>query len=152
MSFVLLPGCPYLHPLQAFLLCLSSPRSSFFIHTGLLGIFPGFLLIGFHGSWAWRRQSLISWAPLPSIFPSHSKQLPEGAKVCSPEVQGRRVCECHPHFPRDLELCHPMVTAAQPALELHIPHQPLLAGESKVQHSTSLKTEWRGQPDFFLLC
>jgi len=30
-----------------------------------------------------------------------------------------------------------MVTAAKAALELHIPHQPLLFGANKVQHSTS---------------
>ena len=42
-----------------------------------------------------------------------------------------------PCCPKDLELYHFMVTAAKAALGLHIPHQPLLAGENKVQHSTS---------------
>jgi len=30
-----------------------------------------------------------------------------------------------------------MVTAAKAALDFHIPHQPLLVGENKVQHRTS---------------
>ncbi|KAF1477619.1 FERM domain-containing protein 3, partial [Megadyptes antipodes antipodes] len=64
-------------------------------------------------------------------------QIPEEAKVCSPEVQGSELAVCSPRCPKDLELHHFMVTAAQAALELHIPHQPLLVGENKVQHSTS---------------
>ncbi|KAK4822002.1 hypothetical protein QYF61_006616 [Mycteria americana] len=63
--------------------------------------------------------------------------IPEEAKVCSPEVQGSELAVRPPQCPKDLELNHFTVTAAKAALELHIPHQPLLVGENKVQHSTS---------------
>lgn len=38
--------------------------------------------------------------------------------------------------PKDLDLHHFVVTAAKAALELHVTHRPLFAGEDKVQHST----------------
>ncbi|PKU42448.1 hypothetical protein llap_7248 [Limosa lapponica baueri] len=72
-----------------------------------------------------------------------TKQIPEEAKVCSPEVQGSELSMCLPRYPKDLELHHFVVTAAKAALELHIPHQPLLVGENKVQHNT---------PPHWLLC
>ncbi|XP_072710958.1 uncharacterized protein [Ciconia boyciana] len=77
-------------------------------------------------------------AVLQGFIPWYStKQIPEEAKVYSPEVQGSELA-VHPHrCPKDLELHHFMVTAAKAVPELHIPHQPLLVGENKVQHSTS---------------
>ncbi|KAK4829762.1 hypothetical protein QYF61_006486 [Mycteria americana] len=66
-----------------------------------------------------------------------TKQIPEEAKVCSPEVHGSELAVHPPQCPKDLEHRRLMVTAAKAALELHIPHQPLLVGENKVQHSTS---------------
>ncbi|KAK4828307.1 LOW QUALITY PROTEIN: hypothetical protein QYF61_025319 [Mycteria americana] len=66
-----------------------------------------------------------------------TKQILEEAKVGSPEVQGSELAVCPPRCPKDLELHHFMVTASKAALELHIPHQPLIFGENKVQHSTS---------------
>ncbi|KAJ7410452.1 hypothetical protein BTVI_53284 [Pitangus sulphuratus] len=49
----------------------------------------------------------------------YSKQIPEEAKVCSPEVQGNELAVHPPSCPKDLELYHFMVTAAQTALECH---------------------------------
>jgi len=66
-----------------------------------------------------------------------TEQIPGEAKVCSPEVQGRELAVCPPRCPKDLELHHLMVTADKAALEHHIPHQLLLVGQNKVQHSTS---------------
>ncbi|KAK4805791.1 hypothetical protein QYF61_000397, partial [Mycteria americana] len=66
-----------------------------------------------------------------------TKQIPEEAKVCSPEGQGSELAVCPPRCPKDLKFHYFMVTAAKAVLELHIPHQPLLVGENKVQHSTS---------------
>ncbi|GAB0210109.1 highly reducing polyketide synthase PKS6 [Grus japonensis] len=66
-----------------------------------------------------------------------TKQIPQEAKVCSPEVQGSELAECPPRCPEDPELHHFMVTAAKAALELDIPYQALLIGENKVQHGTS---------------
>ncbi|GAB0180340.1 hypothetical protein GRJ2_000499300 [Grus japonensis] len=67
-----------------------------------------------------------------------TKQIPEEAKVCSPEVQGSELAVCPSRCPEDLELHHFMVTAAKAALELHIPHQPPPSpDENKVQHGTS---------------
>ena len=42
-----------------------------------------------------------------------------------------------PHCSEDLKLHHLVITAAKAALELHISHQPLPVGESKVQRNTS---------------
>jgi len=64
-------------------------------------------------------------------------QVPEGAEVCSLEVQGSELPVHPPRYPKDLELHHFMVTAAKAALKLHISHQPLLVSENKVQSSTS---------------
>ncbi|GAB0210107.1 hypothetical protein GRJ2_003476500 [Grus japonensis] len=66
-----------------------------------------------------------------------TKQIPQEAKVCSPEVQGSELAECPPRCPEDPELHHFVVTAAKAALELDIPYQALLIGENKVQHGTS---------------
>jgi len=78
---------------------------------------------------------------LQGFVPWYStKHIPEEAKVCSPEIQGSELA-LRPRCPKDPELHHFMVTAAKAALELHIPHQPLLVGENKVQHSPS--TTWR---------
>ncbi|KAK4832223.1 hypothetical protein QYF61_021070 [Mycteria americana] len=75
---------------------------------------------------------------LQGFIPWYStKQIPEETKACSPEVQGSELAVCPPQCPKDLELHHFMVTAAKAALELHIPSEPLLVGENKVQHSTS---------------
>ena len=50
--------------------CLSSTKSTPFIHTGLLAFFPDFMNIGIGCSWDCRRWSLninwLSWAPLLS--------------------------------------------------------------------------------------
>ncbi|KAM9634999.1 uncharacterized protein ACIBXB_015978 [Morphnus guianensis] len=78
------------------------------------------------------------WTPPKGCIPWYStKQIPEEAKLCSPEVQGSELAVRPPRHPKDLELHHFMVTEAKAALELHIPHQPLLVGENKVQHSPS---------------
>ncbi|PKU43799.1 hypothetical protein llap_5899 [Limosa lapponica baueri] len=63
-----------------------------------------------------------------------TKQIPEEATVCSPEVQGSELTVRPPCCPNYLELHYLMVTASS---ELHIPHQPLLVVENKVQHDTS---------------
>ncbi|KAK4828058.1 hypothetical protein QYF61_023118 [Mycteria americana] len=71
---------------------------------------------------------------LQGFIPRYStKQIPEEAKVCSPEVQGSELAVHPPQCPKDLELHHFMVTAAKAALELHIPHQPLLVGITENQ-------------------
>ncbi|GAB0192653.1 hypothetical protein GRJ2_001730600 [Grus japonensis] len=80
----------------------------------------------------------IASTAIKGFVPQHSiKHVHEEAKVCSPEVQGSELAVCPPHCPEDLELHHFMVTAAKAALELHIPYQPLLVGENKVQNGTS---------------
>ncbi|KAK4823607.1 hypothetical protein QYF61_004210 [Mycteria americana] len=84
------------------------------------------------------RDSIKCFAQVQSFIPWYStKQMHEEAKVCSPEVPGSELAVLPPCCPKDLELHHFMVTAAKAALELHIPHQPLLVGENKVQHSAS---------------
>ncbi|KAK4824261.1 hypothetical protein QYF61_012527 [Mycteria americana] len=84
------------------------------------------------------RDSLKCFAQVQgSILRYSTKQIPEEAKVCSPEVQGSELAVHPPWCPKDLELHCFMVTVAKAALELHIPHQPLLVGQNKVQHSTS---------------
>ncbi|KAK4826701.1 hypothetical protein QYF61_010916 [Mycteria americana] len=77
------------------------------------------------------------FAQVQGFIPWDSTKIPEEAKVCSPEVQGSELAVFPPRRPKDLKLHHFMVIAAKAALELHIPHQPLLVGENKVQHSTS---------------
>ncbi|KAK4832847.1 hypothetical protein QYF61_025867 [Mycteria americana] len=69
-----------------------------------------------------------------------TKQIPEEAKVCSPEVQHSELSVRPYRCPKDPELHHFMVTAAKAALELHIPHQPLLVGgnQGPAQHLSSL--------------
>ncbi|KAF4798543.1 hypothetical protein TURU_063040 [Turdus rufiventris] len=82
--------------------------------------------------------ALLGLSFLQGSIPWHStKQTPEEAKVCPPEAQGSELIVYHPHSPKDLELHHFMVTIVQGVLELHIPYQPLLVGENKVQYSTS---------------
>lgn len=56
---------PCFHPHCATCLCLS--RSSLFIHGDLLSVFPDFIFVGVHCSWAWRRQSLSAFQL--SLFP-----------------------------------------------------------------------------------
>lgn len=68
---------------------------------------------------------------LPGYF---NKKIPEETKVCSLEVQGNEFAASPPHCPRDLELCHSMISDARATLELHI---SLLVGENKAQHSPS---------------
>ncbi|KAK4832975.1 hypothetical protein QYF61_026801 [Mycteria americana] len=76
--------------------------------------------------------------PPGGFIPWYStKQIPEEAEVCSPEVQGSELAAHPPRCSKDLERHHFVVPAVKAALELHIPHQPLLVGENKVQHSTS---------------
>lgn len=55
----------------------------------------------------------------------------------SPEVQSRQLAARLSNFPKDPDLHSFAVIAAKAVLELHIPHQPLLFGESKVRHSIS---------------
>lgn len=43
------------------------------------------------------------------------KQNPEEVKVCSPKIQGTELTEHPPSWPKDFELHHSMVTAAQTA-------------------------------------
>ena len=82
----------------------------------------------------------LSWAPLPSralshgTLPSRSLKRPKSALLKSRVVS--LLCALLAAL-RILELYHFWVTAAKAALELHIPHQPLLVGENKVQHRTS---------------
>ncbi|KAK4824840.1 hypothetical protein QYF61_020213 [Mycteria americana] len=84
------------------------------------------------------QDSVKCFAEVQGFIPWYStKQIPEEAKVCSPKVQGSELAVHRPQCPKDLELHHFMVPAAKAALELHIPHQPLLVGENKVQHSAS---------------
>lgn len=66
-----------------------------------------------------------------------TKKIPEEAKVFSVEAQGSELAVYPASCLKYLQLHHLMVTAAQSALEPHTPHQPLLVGENKVQHSTS---------------
>ena len=75
---------------------------------------------------------LTTFIPLYSI-----KQIPEEAKVCSPEVQGSGLAAHLPHCPKDLKVHYFVVTAAKAALDFHIPHQSLLVGKNKVQYRTS---------------
>lgn len=87
-------------------------------------------------------QSFIPWLP--------TKQIPEEATLCSAEVRAVSFLCTLPHCPKDYELHQFIDTAANAALELQIPHQPLLVvesptvprdpppplvGEDKVQHS-----------------
>ncbi|KAK4813670.1 hypothetical protein QYF61_017637, partial [Mycteria americana] len=84
------------------------------------------------------QDSVKCFAQVQGFIPWYcTKQIPEETKVFSPEVQGSELAVRPPRCPKDLELHHFMVTAAKAALGLHIPHQPLLVGENKVQHSTS---------------
>jgi len=74
----------------------------------------------------------------PGLYPMvHNLKIPEEDKVYSPEARGSELAVCPPHCTTDLELHHFMATAAKAAFDLHIPHQPLLVGEYKVQHNTS---------------
>lgn len=61
-----------------------------------------------------------------------SEQIPEEARIFSPEVQVCELAGCPTHSPKDGELHHFMVMAAKTALELHIPCQSLLVGENKI--------------------
>ncbi|KAK4822677.1 hypothetical protein QYF61_019044 [Mycteria americana] len=83
------------------------------------------------------RDSVKCLAQVQGFISCYStKQIPEEAKVCSPEVQSTELAVHSPRCPKDLEFHHFMVTAAKAALELHIPYQLLPVGENKVQHST----------------
>lgn len=66
-----------------------------------------------------------------------TRQVPEEPKVCFPKVPGTELAVHHPHCPEDIKHHHFMVTVDRASLELHIPHQFLLAGENNVQHSIS---------------
>lgn len=50
------------------------------------------------------------------------KQIPEEAKICSPEVQVSELALCPPCCPKVFKLNPFMVTAVKAALDLHIPH------------------------------
>ncbi|KAK4817448.1 hypothetical protein QYF61_015603 [Mycteria americana] len=106
-------------------------------HRGYLSLLPP--SVGFLFVFDFVQELLAHPCRPPSGFiPWYStKQIPEEAKVCSPEIQGSELAMHPPRCPKDLELHHFMVTAAKATLELHIPHQLLLVGEKKVQHSTS---------------
>ncbi|KAK4824031.1 hypothetical protein QYF61_009622 [Mycteria americana] len=75
------------------------------------------------------KDGCIPWYP--------TKQIPEQAKACSPEVQGIELAVRPPWCPKDIELHHFMVTTAKAALEIHFPHQPLFVGENTLQNSMS---------------
>ncbi|KAK4822575.1 hypothetical protein QYF61_017161 [Mycteria americana] len=107
---------------------LHKSRSSLFIHAGLL-VFFAWLPLCWDASLLSLEEHFIPWYS--------TKQIPEEDKVCSPEVQSSELAVRPPWCPKDPELRHFMVTAARAALEFHIPHQPLLAGDNKVQHNTS---------------
>lgn len=83
---------------------------------------------------------------LQGLIPWYSpKQVPQEAKVCSPEAWSSELFMCTPHCPKNLDHCF-MVTAAKAALELCITHQSLLISENKVQHSIFLMgscTTWK---------
>lgn len=84
----------------------------------------------------------------PSTFRALSrKNILHKAKFSSLEVQHSHLASHSPCCPKDLSLHCFMVTSAQPALWLYIPHQ-LLVAENKIQPSTSPLgsfISWRGQ-------
>lgn len=82
----------------------------------------------------------------------YTKQVPEEAQVYSPEVQGSELAVCPPHWPEDLVLLHLMIAAAQAALELHMPHQPLLVDENKGRTKFYLRTCVQGDIHILLHC
>ncbi|KAK4823520.1 hypothetical protein QYF61_003029 [Mycteria americana] len=85
------------------------------------------------------RDSVKCFAQVQGFIPWYStKQIPEEAKVCPPEVQGSELVVRPPWCPKDLELHYFMVTAAKAALDPHIPHQPLLVGGTCVVNPTDL--------------
>ncbi|KAK4821803.1 hypothetical protein QYF61_003832 [Mycteria americana] len=104
---------------------------------GYLSLLPP--SVGFLFVFEFVQEHLVhSCRPPDGFLPGYStKQMPEEAKACSPDVQGSELAVRPPRCPKDLVLHHFMVTAAKAALELHIPHRRLLVGENKVQHSTS---------------
>lgn len=94
---------PCFHHLWASLLCLSLSRGSLFIHICSLAFLPDFLL-GIHYSWSWKRQSLsinqFSLGPssLQGFISQYStQQIPEEAKVSSPDKQGSELAVLLPH-------------------------------------------------------
>lgn len=100
---------------------------------------PFFLFAGIHHSWAWRRWSLnrnqILWTPLlcsalvHCTLPNRS-QRSKGLFSWSP---GNELAVNLPPSYESLE-CHIPWSAA---LEHHIPHHHILAGENMIQYSTS---------------
>ncbi|KAK4827407.1 hypothetical protein QYF61_017837 [Mycteria americana] len=101
-------------------------------HRGYLSLLPP--SVGFLFVFEFAQELLVHpCRPPGGLIPWYStKQIPEETKVCSPEGQGTELA-----CPKGLECHHFMVTKAKAALELHIPYQPLLVSENKVQHSTS---------------
>ena len=84
----------------------------------------------------------LCWIPLPSraFIPWYStEQVPEEAKVCSPEVQSIELAVHPPRCPKDLELLvfHGHCSRGCPGVEVHVPHQSLPVDENKGQHSAS---------------
>ena len=147
---VFLPGaCPCFHPILASFLCWSLCRSSLFIHAGLLAFLSEFLFVGLLHSWPPPKKVILDYLPaflspssLQAFIPWYStKQIPEQAKVCSPEVRSSELA-AHLHCPKDNELHHFMVTAARLPLSFTFPTsssllvrtrssiEPLIAGSS----------------------
>lgn len=137
--------CPCFRPLPFNVwIC---PGAPLFIHAGLLGVLPHFF-VGMHDSWAGRKWSFNtdkhSSAPSPSRALSYSTLLSRSleSKASSAEVQIAHLytglcCTC----PSALRLYktppfHGHCSQGCP-FEIHVPHQPLLLVENKVQLSTS---------------
>ena len=74
-------------------------------------------------------QRLIPW--------DFSKQIPEEATVCSPEVQGCDLTFCPAPSSQDPELHHLTVTITKVPFDLHILSEAFLICEYEVQQSTS---------------
>lgn len=137
-----LPGSLSLLPPSAgFLLCSSLSRG-FLLIQGLLEFLPDFLSVVLHHSRAfgegdpWMLNSFFRHLFPPGLY--RMVLYPEEANVCSAEVKGSELDMYPPLCPKDLEFHHFLVITAKAALELPILQQPLLVGENKVQHSTSL--------------
>ena len=94
-----------------------------------------------HCCWAWRRWSLninhLSWAPLPSRALSHGTLPSRSLKRPKSALPNSRVVSLLCTLLPALRILNSTVSRSLQSLELHVPHQPLLAGENKLQHSTS---------------
>lgn len=112
---------PCFHPLQASFLCLSLARSSSLIHMGLPAFWPDFLLVGMDQLLSLEEVTLryepacLGPSSLQGLIPRDaSKQMPEEARVSSPQVQG---CELALHPPLE-SLNSTISRSLQPRLPL----------------------------------